>query len=363
MRHAAVTGQACDSCHELGMAWYGEPNLWVRPEPDHHAGQDCGNSGCHRPQDKRLLRPAQTTAAAAPRTTTRTGSIMPATGTPASRPTAASALANLTSRPGRGLGPSLAGNGPTGALPLGLAARIIDHSRLVGACVSCHNGQSAVGAPPGHLVDSTRCDYCHTTNAWLPARFDHLAIAPRACASCHDGVRAIGMPRDHVRTAQSCDACHGTLRWTPVRVDHSGFVSGCAGCHNNAAAVGMTITHFRTQLDCSACHRYPDWGVITFVHTAAGYPGAHHATLACVACHVTNTEQVQYSSPASAGRCGGCHARDFKPAAHPMTVTGLLYRADQLADCTGACHVYDATGTKIVRSLPGPQHRISDAQF
>ncbi|HEY4974779.1 MAG TPA: cytochrome c3 family protein, partial [Steroidobacteraceae bacterium] len=45
MRHAAVPGQACDSCHEYKMAWYGEPELWTRDGPNHHAGQDCGGSG------------------------------------------------------------------------------------------------------------------------------------------------------------------------------------------------------------------------------------------------------------------------------------------------------------------------------
>jgi Cytochrome c7 and related cytochrome c len=358
MRHAAVTGQACDSCHELGMAWYGEPNLWVRPSANHHAGQDCGNSGCHRPQDKRLL--------ALPRVAAARATAQPASAAPGPRTAAAGAAAPSggAARPGLAAGMVLPRRRVTGAMPLGPSSRLVDHSQLTGACVSCHDGRSAVGVPPGHLGNSARCDACHTTNAWLPARFDHLAMSARACASCHDGVRAIGMPRDHVRTVQSCDTCHGTLGWTPVRVDHSGFVSGCSTCHNNVSAVGMTLTHFRTRRDCSVCHRYPDWGAVTFRHAAAGYPGAHHAGLPCAACHTTNTELVTYPSPAAAGRCGGCHARDFKPAAHPLTVRGLLYGADQLADCTGACHVYsDATRTKIVRSLPGPQHRVGDAAF
>ncbi len=297
MRHAAVPGQACDSCHELGMAWYGEPNLWVRPDANHHAGQDCGNSGCHRPQDKRLLRPAP----AAPRTTgpTAAGTKIPrlAAGVVASRPVM------LRSAPGMGL--RGAGNAVLAAALGSLRPAPVDHSQVTGTCISCHDGRIATGRPAQHLATSTRCDSCHTTNAWLPARFDHLAMAPRSCASCHDGIRAMGKPRNHVATIQSCDACHGTLAWQPVKVDHSGLTGGCAGCHNNVAATGLTLTHFRTPLDCSACHRFPDWSVITFRHASVSYAAGRPAGLSCSACHSTNTDQVSYSNSAGAGARAG----------------------------------------------------------
>jgi hypothetical protein len=293
MRHAAVTGQACDSCHEFAMAWYGEPNLWVRPDPDHHAGQDCGNSGCHRPVDKRLLRPP----AAAPRTT---GSTAPATRAPRAAAGVVGARAVMVRS---ALGMSLRTQAaPTSPAALGgVRSTRIDHSAVTGSCISCHDGRIATGRPLQHPATSTRCDSCHTTNGWLPARFDHLAIAPRSCASCHDGIRAMGKPRDHVPTVQSCDACHGTLAWQPVRVDHSGLVTGCASCHNNVAATGLTVTHFRTQLDCSACHRYPDWSVITFRHASLSYAAGRPAGLGCSACHSTNTDQVSYAGSAGAG--------------------------------------------------------------
>jgi Cytochrome c7 and related cytochrome c len=288
MRHAAVTGQACDSCHELGMAWYGEPNLWVRPSADHHAGQDCGNAGCHRPQDKRLLRPV----GLMPRTTGPT-TLVPRTARPPAGPnTQRAALL----RPALAAGATAAEPSVAARMLAGAGLRRVDHSQLTGACISCHDGRAAAGLPPGHIAASSRCDSCHTTNAWLPVRFDHLAIAPRTCATCHDGVRAIGKPRDHVPTVQSCDACHGTLAWRPVRVDHSGLVSGCASCHNNVAATGLTVTHFRTQLDCSACHRYPDWGVIVFQHASASYAAGRPAGLACDACHGANSAQVTYAN-------------------------------------------------------------------
>lgn len=290
MRHAAVTGQACDSCHELGMAWYGEPNLWVRPDANHHPGEDCGNSGCHRPQDKRQLRPA----AVAPRTTSSTPAAGPAARPGAGRPGTARAVM---------LRPRIAPRGVISeqTLSRGPLARFrsqqVDHSQLTGTCVSCHNGSTAIGVPVGHIATSRGCDSCHTTNAWLPARFDHLAIAPRTCATCHDGVRAIGKPSNHVVTLQSCDVCHGTLGWLPVRVAHSGLLNGCASCHNNVAATGLTIGHFRTQRDCSLCHRYPDWSVVVFQHASASYSAGRPAGLACTACHGSNTEQVTSSNP------------------------------------------------------------------
>ena len=307
MRHAAVTGRACDSCHELGMAWYGEPNLWVRDGADHFPGQDCGNSGCHRPQDKRLLRPPP----AAPRTTGPAGSAASHAAGPVTPPARAPFLA-AGALAGRALHVRSATAGPTAwtqaalsqaaaaGRPTGLQPRAMDHSQASGACVSCHDGRAATGRPLQHLATSARCDSCHTTNGWLPARFDHLAIAARTCASCHDGVRAMGKPRDHVATVASCDVCHGTLGWRPVRVEHSRFIAGCTGCHNNVAATGLTVTHFRTQRDCSVCHRYPDWGVIVFRHASADYPAGRPAALACAACHASNTEQVT-SSGAGAG--------------------------------------------------------------
>jgi Cytochrome c7 and related cytochrome c len=308
MRHAAVTGAKCDSCHELGMAWYGEPNLWVRPDANHHAGQDCGNSGCHTPRDKRQLRPAATTPA--PK--------RPAAGTAVARGVSGAVATRISATRLSGatglMGPQRAG---MGAMAAALSSQSVDHSGLTGACIACHNGRTAVGAPAGHLGFSARCDSCHTTNAWLPARFDHLAMAARSCSGCHNGVQAMGMPSNHVPTIQPCSACHGTLAWQPVRVNHLGLVSGCAKCHNNVAAVGLTITHFRTQLDCSACHRYPDWGVIVFRHASASVAASRTRGLACTTCHTSNSEQVTRPGPGSSGPAGG-PTRPNTPARPPV---------------------------------------------
>jgi Cytochrome c7 and related cytochrome c len=407
MKHAYVTSMKCMSCHEYGMQWKTNSGqrLWVRDSPNHHAGQDCGGSGCHSSRDKLAIRPARATA-----TTTgtlaraTTGSVTRATTGTVSVPSGAQAHAG----PGRTLqGPS-DGSPPAAPLPAApfahagvagtacvschsaasgagkpashlsttdscqschstlawLPVARVDHSQVRGTCVSCHNGVTAPGKPAKHLPTTAACDSCHTTNAWTPARFDHAAVAPHTCVSCHNAVRAIGLPRSHIPTTQSCDACHGTLGWKPAKVDHTAFVSGCAACHNNAGAVGIPAGHLRVSRDCSSCHSYPEWSAVRFRHTSAAYPGDHRVALTCSSCHTSETEAVPYPSPANAGTCAGCHAKDFKPAQHPKVLKGADYTVSELANCSGACHVYsDASDTKVGKSQPGPYHRVTDATF
>jgi hypothetical protein len=387
----------CDSCHEYGMQWKTNSGLWTRPSPNHHAGQDCGGSGCHSSRDKLALRTPRSTLPAkpAPLTPPRTAPASPA---PRSGPATLMLRAAARSMPA-GVAPgdptqapfshaAVAGSACVGChssaqsggkpLPhiatsndcqschttLGWLPVRVDHAQVTGTCLSCHDGRIAIGKASRHLPASAGCESCHTTNAWTPARFDHASVAPHACTVCHNSVRAIGMPRAHIPTAQQCDTCHGTLGWTPVKVDHTTLVASCASCHNNISATGEPPNHLATALGCATCHAYPDWSLIHFRHVSAAYPGAHRAALACTSCHSADTDKVPYPSAADAGTCAACHARDFKPAAHPRTSKGVLYGAHELANCTGACHVYsDATQSTITRSLPGPHHRVSDATF
>jgi hypothetical protein len=405
MKHAYVTSMTCMSCHEHGMTWKTNGNLWTRPN-GHHAGQDCGGSGCHNSRDKLAIRP-RTTVSTAPATTKPATGVTARTGVgPAPRAgAAASAVAPAagTTAPALGQPATTAGAAPAGPFNHATVAatacvtchsaasgsgkptshlatsnncqschttlawlpvRAVDHTQVTGTCVSCHNGVIATGKPSRHLPTSAGCASCHTTNAWTPARFDHASVAAHTCTTCHNAVQAIGMPRTHIPTTQQCDVCHGTLAWKPARIDHSTFTSGCATCHNNGGAVGLSPGHMSTRLDCATCHSYPNWSIIHFRHTSAAYPGTHRTALSCTSCHTSNTDQVPYPSAANAGTCAGCHAKDFKPAAHPKTIKGLNYTATELANCSGACHVYsDTTQSTITRSLPGPHHRVSDATF
>ena len=380
MKHAAVRAMACTSCHERGMTWKTNTGvrLWVRPSASHHAGQDCGNSGCHSTRDKLALRPA-TAAAVQPVLKTSGVSGVVANGV----------VANLAGSAGvfnhrRAIGsnclschnPSSGSGKPADHLASSnsceschttlswLPVARVDHTQVSGTCASCHNGARARGKAASHVASNSSCENCHTTIAWTPARFDHLGVAPRTCLGCHDGVHALGLPVNHVPTAQQCDTCHGTLAWKPAKLDHSTLTASCATCHNNAIALGVSVGHLGTVRDCATCHSYPDWSVVSFKHGSLAYPGEHKVTLACTTCHTGNTDQIPYASPADAGTCAGCHAKDFKPAAHPKVTGGALYSAAELHDCSGACHVYtDATLGTVGKSLPGPYHRVGDAAF
>ena len=397
MKHAYVTAMKCMSCHEYGMTWKTNTGvkLWTRPSTGHHAGQDCGGSGCHSSRDKYVTR----------------GPVTRQTTTTTNTTTTANARTGAPARPAVGGPPSLerepvaTGGNPLPAAPFShasiggtacvschnaasgsdkpaghiasknacqnchttlawLPVARVDHTQVLGDCASCHNGIVAAGKSSSHLPTTAACAKCHTTNAWTPARFDHAAVAPHTCTTCHNAVRAIGMPRTHIPTTQQCDTCHGTLAWHPAKVDHRMLTASCASCHNNVAAVGVPPNHLNTRVDCASCHSYPDWEALHFRHVSAAYPGEHRAALECTSCHTSNTDKVPYSSPAEAGTCAACHAKDFKPAAHPKTAKGATYTAHELANCSGACHVYsDTTQSTITRNLRGPHHRITDATF
>jgi hypothetical protein len=354
MKHAYVTAMKCDSCHEYGMSWQTNAGvqLWTRPSPSHHAGQDCNGSSCHTARDKRAVRPTITLTAfnhaalgAAACVTCHNGN-------------------RAAARPAGHLASSAACQSCHSTLAW-LPVVHVDHTQVAGNCSGCHNGTIALGKPTSHIAASGACQSCHTTNGWTPARFDHTAAGPaRACTSCHNAVQAIGMPRTHIPTSQRCDSCHGTLAWKPVKVDHSALASSCTSCHNNIAATGLSSGHLRSRLDCGACHSYPDWAAVHFRHASAAYPGQHRAALACSSCHTAGTDQVTYATPAYAGTCAACHAADFRPAAHPRVLKGPNYSVAELANCSGACHIYGgATSSTPARSLPGPYHRVSDGAF
>ena len=387
MRHAAVPGKACDSCHEFNMAWYGEPNLWTRPSAGHHAGQDCGGSGCHTARDKRAVRPAAAGVALAVRPQQALAAVGAGAAAAASPGVSGGRLAVGLPAPFNHL---RIGNTNCASCHNGIAAtgkppghvattndcsschttlswvRVarVDHMQVLGNCATCHNAVKAVGKPITHVATAADCGVCHTSNAWVPARVDHSALSASArCRSCHDGVHAIGVPANHVPTTQECSACHGTLAWAPAKVDHRTLTARCASCHNNIAATGMTSRHMVTMRDCATCHSYPDWNLVAYRHQSGAYPGDHRVALSCASCHSGNSEQVPFSSPTNAGSCAGCHARDFKPEAHPKTLKGQLYSASELHDCTGACHVYSDSNGGIAKSPTAPFHRVTDAAF
>jgi len=198
-----------------------------------------------------------------------------------------------------------------------------DHSTLApGAlCTTCHNGTTATGLSPNHILTTAECDVCHTTMAWSPAvgTFDHSTLDPATlCTSCHDGTTATGLSPNHIPTIEACDVCHTTTAWAPANLgtgpfDHStlGPASLCTTCHNGATASGLSPNHVPTTAQCDVCHTTMAWlpatiGTGPFDHStldpatvcmtchdgliAAGKSLAHIQTSSdCDVCHVTNT--------------------------------------------------------------------------
>jgi nitrate/TMAO reductase-like tetraheme cytochrome c subunit len=242
----AATGNTCDQCHDLKtLKFYGVTNLTTRPN-GHHAGKDC--NGCHTPRNwdgnaqkapAKAVKAAVTSVVGAPAESTVAG---PATGTasgPAGR---------------RGVG----ANSPQLQATL---RNLPSHSGVTSNCASCHNGTLATGRGPHHIQSDNTCQNCHTTLAWLPARFDHRGVGA-ACASCHNGALAAGKPPKHVASALDCSACHGVISWSVARFNHLGIGATCGSCHNGITAVGKAIKHMVTTQDCAGCHNTQSWDIV-----------------------------------------------------------------------------------------------------
>jgi hypothetical protein len=248
----AVTGGTCDQCHDLRtLKFYGVNNLTTRPN-GHYVGRDC--NGCHSPNNWGGGSATRRQVAAAKVPTRST------VGTVVTASAARAGWGRFGGRIGAERG------GLPGAIPSGTAAGLTgqkpSHAGVTGNCVSCHNGVLAAGKGPAHITSNSMCQNCHTTIAWLPARFDHQGVMAR-CSSCHNGVVALGKPNLHVQTNQDCSTCHGTITWTAAVFSHVGISAVCQSCHNGITATGKQVQHARTTLDCSSCHNTFNWTVVS----------------------------------------------------------------------------------------------------
>jgi hypothetical protein len=235
-----VTGGTCDQCHDLAtLKFYGVTNLTTRPS-GHHVGKDC--NGCHGTNGWGGGAAKKTVAAATAPARSTIGTVV----------TAAAALSTHA-------GATQAGASQTSGTNRMLS---LSHAGVTSNCFSCHNGVLATGKGPTHIASNNTCENCHTSIAWLPARFDHQGVTA-SCTSCHNGVVALGKPTLHVRTAQDCGACHGTITWTAVTFSHVGLSAPCQSCHNGVTAVGKQVQHASTTLDCGSCHNTLNWTIVS----------------------------------------------------------------------------------------------------
>jgi hypothetical protein len=249
-----VTGGTCDQCHDLStLSFYGVTNLTTRPS-GHHVGQDC--KGCHSPNNWGGGAAKRKAATAPTPTRTTVGTVV---GPPATRSDTGSETASSSGTAALG---AVRGAGT----PRERGGTQLSHFGIAANCVSCHNGVLAAGKGAGHIASNSACENCHTTLAWMPARFDHQSVTAK-CASCHNGVIGPGRPTRHILTSEDCSACHGTFAWLPATFDHFGISATCLSCHNGITATGKQAQHAVTSLDCAACHTTFNWTVATPVRT------------------------------------------------------------------------------------------------
>ena len=166
-----------------------------------------------------------------------------------------------------------------------------------GQCMTCHNGQKATGKPAAHVMTALVCDTCHKTTGWLPATFNHTLaqVAPGSCNTCHLSGNATKKPANHLQTnpADSCDKCHTTTAWLPARYaihDNPKLIGGhsgldCRTCHSTSfsTAINRDGTTYGSCANCHTRHyKYPDPPEHRIGPTMAS---ALQANATCTMCH------------------------------------------------------------------------------
>jgi len=230
----------------------------------------------------------------------------------------------------------------------------LDHTEVIGTCISCHNGVIAQGKPGNHPNTTDNCDICHRAppdGSWLPfvTPLDHSQVIG-SCVSCHDNSIAQGKPGGHPNTTDACDACHRIppSDWLPfiTPLDHSEVIGTCVSCHDGGIASGKPGDHPNTTNVCEACHRVPpsSWASIIT-------PLDHDQVVGtCVSCHNgTIARGKSGGHPTTTDDCDACHG------VPPTAWTNInISHADALGLCT-ECH-----GAGIAQGKPGDHCEPAD---
>ncbi len=253
------------------------------------------------------------------------------------------------------------GTGPASFLP---GIKPVDHSQVVGTCVSCHDGKQSIpsgnimgklqGPLANHLPTSDTCETCHNTSAFVKAsKFDHsdTVVAKATCLSCHNGTASItagplkSKSQTHIVSGTACETCHSTAAWKPALFDHSGIgAARCDSCHNGTTAMGPLTgpnkkhVAFNAGTDCTTCHasnNFAAWApVAAFDHTVV--------SANCVSCHDGNWTSIKALGKLnnalgthiqSSNTCSDCHKNftTFKPVVFGAAEHALV--SATCADC------------------------------
>ena len=258
--------------------------------------------------------------------------------------------------------------------PVGFAViKFVDHAEVFGSCSSCHDGVTAIGKSPVHLVTSQECSDCHNTTSFVTLNadgtFDHSTITTEACSGCHNGVIAKGTdfvpnPPGHPSISVECNSCHTTATFTtpfPNHTDPRVVVPGTCGqsaCHgggdpaitSESSAPNPHINTGTSQA-CDLCHNITSFNMGgVFSHSVLGQLPSNGITVACVTCHDglnaigVPAPTPMFTHPARTD-CESCHnTAAFKPA-FSQDHTG--YNASTTCTDSGCHNGTDATGMPI----------------
>ena len=229
--------------------------------------------------------------------------------------------------------------GPTPWAPVDNSA--VDHTQVLGVCSSCHDNIIATGKNVAHVPTAEECSICHSVSQWIPAAVDHTNFTG-GCISCHDGILASGKSDAHINSTDECNACHEVFpaQWKPVAnnaVEHSQVIGLCLSCHDNVIATGKSETHIATSEDCSICHSTRRWVPAAIDHT--GFVNN------CVTCHdgiVASGKGDTHID--STDVCDACH---LVFPAQWTPVAGSLVDHTQVIGTCSSCHALPAGHIEI----------------
>lgn len=195
------------------------------------------------------------------------------------------------------------------------------HTSFSSQCSNCHDGRFSdasvnpgiiIPKPGGHVGTTNMCQSCHTTFGFDLIRYvDHTEVVG-ACSSCHNGVDAIGKSSSHVETTAECNDCHNTTSFLMLDANgdynHTGISSGCVTCHNGKTAIGINHnpdTFAKSNNDCVFCHT-----TLTFTGAFPDHSTFKTDGTRCDSCHGSTAQGIKDGHPivTPAVDCGSCHS-------------------------------------------------------
>ncbi|MGD9842450.1 MAG: cytochrome c3 family protein [Steroidobacteraceae bacterium] len=143
-------------------------------------------------------------------------------------------------------------------------------------CHGCHKAQDSHAGRMGE-----KCETCHGSSEWKPAKFDHTRDGKFTLPASHDKL--------------SCDTCH------TANVATQKLGKTCVACHRAEDAHAGQLGD-----RCDQCHRADSWRQdVRFDHDLTDFPLVGlHVTVTCAQCHLTK----QFKDAAT--NCFGCHKAD-----------------------------------------------------